>query len=55
MVIIPIDRPFKSITLSDCFVRFTLSLVDKVPIKPCTLPFAIFNFAEFPGPDKMNL
>ena len=37
-----------------CFVRFTLSSVDKVTIRACNLASGILNFAESPALDKIQ-
>ena len=38
----------------NCFVKFTLSLVDKVTIGTCNLASVISNFAESPALRKMQ-
>ena len=38
----------------NCFVRFTLSLVDKVTIETCDLMSVISNFAEFPALENIQ-
>ena len=38
----------------NCFVKFTLSLVDKVTIGTCNLASVIFNFAKSPNLDKIQ-
>ena len=38
----------------NCFVRFTLYLVDKVTIETCNLASIILNFGKFPALDKMQ-
>ena len=51
LIIVPINRSYKSMT---CFVRFTLSLVDKVLIRTCNLGSNSLNLAESPALDKMQ-
>ena len=50
-ITVPISRSFKSII---CFVRFTLSLVDKVTIGTYNLASVILNFEESPAVYKMQ-
>ena len=39
----------------NCFAKFTLSLVDNVTIQTCNLASVIFNAAEFPALDKIQV
>ena len=51
MIVVLIPRLNPSL---NCFVRFTLSVVDKVTMGTCSLASVILNFAESPVIGKLQ-